>query len=104
MNKLRKLTSSKSFKKAASLTMCLMLMFTMCFSASAADSENYATDAVSSVSSAFSTVTSIISIGNIFQMVGIALAACVGFFFFWWGIRKVIGMVTKAFKKGKISV
>lgn len=105
MRKLKKIMSNKAVKKGVTMFMCLAMMFTMGMSAFAAEGDSaVASEAVNQVKTAFSTVTSTISITNILSMVGVALAACVGFFFFWWGIRKVIKMVTGAFKKGKISV
>ncbi len=106
MEKLRKFTSKKSVKKVMSLALCMMLMLSLGVTAFAAEGDtiDYSADAVSSVTNAFSTVTSTISISNVLAMIGIALAACVGLFFFWWGIRKVIAMVTAAFKKGRVSV
>lgn len=61
-------------------------------------------EAVSAASSAFSTITGTFSIANIMQVVTIAIAAALGFVFFWWAIRKVIRMVMEAFRKGKASV
>lgn len=106
MNKLQKFASNKAVKKVMTLILCVAMMLTVGISAFAADGDQTAvqSEAVSAVSSAFSTITSTISVSNILKMVGIALAACVAFFFFWWGIRKVIKMVTNAFKKGKVSV
>lgn len=105
MNKLQKMTQKPVFKRVLSFLMIFAIMGCMAIPAFAAEGDtSVANDAVSAVSSAFSTVTSTISVGNILKMVGIALGACVAFFFFWWGIRKVIKMVTNAFKKGKVSV
>lgn len=61
-------------------------------------------EAVSAASSAFNTITGTFSIANIMSIVGIALAAALGFVFFWWGVRKVVRMVMKAFSKGRASV
>lgn len=63
-----------------------------------------ASEALSAMSEGFSTITGTLSIGNVIKVAAIALGVCVGFMFFWWGIRKVIRMVQTAFKKGKVSV
>lgn len=94
---------SPKFKKILSAVCVVMVLSLCCFSAFAAEGDA-ASEAVSAASSAFTTVTSTISIANIMKGLGIALAGAVGFFFFWWAIRKVVKMVTSAFKKGKISV
>lgn len=105
MEKLRKFTSKKSVKKVMSLALCMMLMLSLGVTAFAEEATvDYSADAVSAVESAFDTITSTITIGNVLLMVSISLATCVGFFFFWWGIRKVIRMVTTALRKGRISV
>lgn len=44
------------------------------------------------------------NISTIASIIGIVLAACVGLFLFWWGARKVVRMVSSAFKKGRISL
>ena len=96
---------NSKLKKILSALCVVMVLSLCCFSAFAAEGQgDAASEAVSAASSAFTTVTSTISIANIMKGLGIALAGAVGFFFFWWAIRKVVRMVTSAFKKGKISV
>lgn len=72
--------------------------------ASAVVESDVAAEAVSAVGSAFSDVTSVFSVGSILKIIGIAVGACLGLVFMWWGLRKVISMVMGAFKKGKVSV
>lgn len=103
MKKLRKFTSKKSVKRVFSFAMCAMLMLSLGLPAFAAEGD-LSTEAVSAITSAFGEVTSTIKIGNVLSVLTIVLTTAVGFFFFWWGIRKVIKIVTAAFKKGKISV
>lgn len=95
----------RSFKKIFAILACVTVLGAMCIPAAfAADGASAASEAVSAITSGFSQITSTITIGNVLTVLGIVLAVAVGFFFFWWGIRKVVRVVTAAFKKGKISV
>ena len=97
----------KSFRKIFAILAAITVLGAMCIPAAFAaegDSVNYASEAVSAVKSGFSQITGTVTIGNVFSVLGIVLVTAVGFFFFWWGIRKVIRVVTKSFKSGRISV
>ena len=102
---MNKLIKSPKFKRVGAVILAMLCMAVMSFSCFAAEGQgDVASEAVSAASSAFTTISSTVSIANIMKALGIALAAAVGFFFFWWAIRKVVRMVSAAFKKGKISV
>lgn len=97
----------RSFKKIFAILACVTVLGAMCIPfafAAEGDVVSPASEAVSAITSGFSQITSTITIGNVLSVLGIVLAVAVGFFFFWWGIRKVVRVVTAAFKKGKISV
>lgn len=49
-------------------------------------------------------VTAEISIANVVAVLGVGLGVAAGFFLMYWGGRKLIKMLTSAFKKGKIAV
>lgn len=55
-------------------------------------------------SSVITAITDQISVQTIVGVLGVAVAACVGLAFMWWGLRKAIGMLMAAFKKGKVKV
>ena len=93
----------RSFKKIFAILACVTVLAAMCIPAAFA-ADDAASEAVSAITSGFGQITSTITIGNILSVLGIVLAVAVGFFFFWWGIRTVVRVVTAAFKKGKISV
>lgn len=67
----------------------------------AAPSTSDITGGVTTVTNA---VTSAFNISTIAEIIGIVLAGCVGLFLFWWGARKVVRMISAAFKKGKINL
>ena len=62
--------------------------------------DNTITDALSSVSS---TLTSSINPGTIASVIGLVLAGGIALYLTWFGIRKLISVVTKALK-GRLSV
>ena len=45
-----------------------------------------------------------ISAANVTAVLAVAVGACVGLVFMWWGIRKVSSMLMWAFKRGRIVV
>lgn len=53
---------------------------------------------VSGVQAATNAITSQFSISTIVSVLGIVMAACVGLFLFWWGVRKVISLIQNSFK------
>lgn len=61
---------------------------------------NDVTDALQTVGT---TLTSSINPGVIAGVIGIVLAACVALFLTWFGIRKLIGAITRALR-GRLSV
>lgn len=100
---MKNLIRSRNFKRIFACLAVVLIMGAMAVPCFAAEGDA-ASEAVSAMNQGFSTITGTLSIGNIIKVAAIALGVCVGFMFFWWGIRKVIRMVTAAFKKGKVSV
>lgn len=97
----------KSFRKIFAILAVVTVLGAMCIPfafAAEGDSANYASEAVSAMKSGFSQVTGTITISNVLTVLAIVLGTAVGFFFFWWGIRKVIRVVSKSFKSGRVSV
>lgn len=101
MNKVKNFMQSKAVKRIFAALCCISVMFTMalpCFA------EDVTENPVSQIQSAFGNVTSTIKISNVVSVIGIVMAAAVGFVLFWWGLRKVIKVIMSAFKKGRVSV
>lgn len=67
----------------------------------AADGTN---EAVSAAKSLMESATGTLNIGNIVAIVGAGIGAVIGLFLSWWGARKLVNMLMKAFKKGKVSL
>lgn len=94
----------KTFKKVFAILCVVMMMATLGITCFATDSGDTADVAVSAMKSALGEVTSTLSIGNILTILGALIGACIVLVFFWWGLRKLIGAVMTAFKKGRLSV
>lgn len=95
--------NKKMFKKLLALVAVICVVFCMSVPAFAMDSTNYADEAVSAMQQGLSTVTGTLTIGNILTVILSVLGIAVGFMFFWWGLRKIIGMARRAFTKGSIN-
>ena len=54
--------------------------------------------------SVITTLQSQISVATIVEVLGVGAGIAVGFAFMWWGVRKLIAVLMKAFKKGKVSL
>lgn len=107
MNKLANFARKPAVKKVFGILMCAMMFVSMALPASAADAvapSDFSDEAVAGMQDALSFVTATLSIGTILKVVGVGLGIAVGFFLLWWGMRKLIKMVRKAFASGKVSV
>lgn len=58
----------------------------------------------SDFSSIITNLTNQFSVSTIVGILGQAVILSVGFVFMWWGVRKIIGIIMKAVKKGKAGV
>lgn len=100
---IRQFVHSKSFMRSLCIFAVVSVIACMgCISAFAAEGD--AATVVSGVQTVTDAVRSEFSISTIASIIGIVLAGCVGLFLFWWGSRKVVRMISSAFKKGKISL
>ena len=61
---------------------------------------NEITDALTSVNTA---LTSAINPATVAAVIGVVLGSCVALFLTWFGIRKIVGAITRALK-GRLSV
>ena len=62
------------------------------------------TDAVNAAKELMTTASGTLNIANIVAIIGAGIGAVIGLFLAWWGARKLLGMLMKAFKKGKVSM
>lgn len=92
------------FKKVFAVLLAVMMFATLGVTIASAADGDAASEAVSAVQSGLSSLTGTLSVGNIMTIILSVLGVAVGFMFFWWAIRKVVRMVSAAFKKGRVSV
>ena len=89
-------------RRAMGLFTALCLVVGTAVSASAAGTTDTVT--ASDWQPVLDAITSQISVGTVVAVLAAVVGACVGFAFMWWGLRKAVGALMKAFKKGKVSV
>lgn len=108
MNKLAKFARKPAVKKIFGVFFSVLMVFSMALPSFAAEGDiptsNYADEAAAGMQSVLDQVTATLSIGSILKFVAVAVGIAIGFFLFWWGTRKVIKIVRKAFASGKVSV
>lgn len=61
-------------------------------------------EAVSAAQQMMQAATGTLSIGNIVAIIVAGIGAVIGLFLAWWGVRKLMGMLMAAFKKGKVKL
>lgn len=49
-------------------------------------------------------LTSQISVSTVVGVLAAVVAACIGLVFMWWGLRKGLSAIMKAFKSGKFRI
>lgn len=101
IKKIKQIFGNSTVKKILAFTGVISVMCCMGLACSAEESAADITQGIQTVTEA---VTGQFSIATIASIIGIVLAACVGLFLFWWGARKVVRMISSAFKGGKISI
>lgn len=104
MKRLNKFFKSKFGKLALTCLAVVTIVATMAVGCFAAESESDVASAVTGVTTLFGNVTSVFSFANIVSMIGIAIGAAAVLTLAWFGLRKVISMIQKALKKGRVSV
>lgn len=57
----------------------------------------------SDLSSVLTAITEQISVSTVIAVVAGAIGASIGLVFMWWGVRKLIRVIMKAFKSGKLG-
>lgn len=62
------------------------------------------TEAVSAAKALMEAATATLNIGNVVAILSAGIGAVLGMFLSWWGARKLVNMLIKVFKKGKISL
>lgn len=58
----------------------------------------------SSFSSVISAITGQISVATVVEVLAYAAGLAIGFVFMWWGVRKALKVLMKAFRGGRASL
>lgn len=107
MKSLQKFSNSKLGKIFAVVmtVLCIGSMFLVGASAETVTVNNITADeAIDAAEGLFGTITGTLNFTNIAKVLGIGLAAVIGIWLAWWGVRKLTKMITKALTKGKLSL
>lgn len=104
MNKINTFFKSKFAKIAMSCLLIVTIVATMAIGCFAAETASDVSSAVTGVTTLFGDVTSVFTFANIVSMIGIAIGSAAVLTLAWFGLRKVISMIQKALKKGRVSV
>lgn len=54
--------------------------------------------------SVITALTNQISVETIVSVLAVLVGAVIGIVFMWWGVRKVVGAIMSAFRKGRVSL
>lgn len=105
MKRLNAFFKSKFGKVALTCLAVVTIVATMAVSCFAVDTTvDYSAEAVSGITTIFNSITSVITFGNFIKMIVIGIGAAAGITLSMFGLRKVISMIQKALKKGRVSV
>lgn len=108
MNKLKAkfhgFAHSKAGKRIMAFAMSAMLAISMAFSAAAEGEVGSGADAIAAAKSVIGEATKTINISNLTTILVYGVGIAIGLFLLWWGARKLVRIVTAAFKRGKVSV
>lgn len=60
--------------------------------------------AVNAAKGLFANVTSVLNFANISKVLAIGIGAVIGIWLAWWGIRKLVRMLTNVLQRGRVSL
>lgn len=109
MNKLKAkfqgFVHSKAGKRILAVFGAMLVMCSMAVPAFAVEGEVGAgADAIAAAKSVIGEATKTINISNLTTILVYGVGIAIGLFLLWWGARKLVRIVTAAFKRGKVSV
>ncbi len=61
-------------------------------------------EAVNAAKGLFATVTGTLNFANIAKVLSIGIGAVIGIWLAWWGIRKLVRMLTNVLQKGRVQL
>lgn len=105
MNKLKRWSQSKIGKRILAVMGAMLVMCSMAIPAFAAEGDVGAgADAIAAAKSIIGEATATINVANLTTILVYGVGIAIVLFLMWWGARKLLRIVTAAFKRGKVSV
>lgn len=104
MNKLKRWCRTKAGKRILAVFGAMLVMCSMAVPAFAVEGEAPGADAIAAAKSVIGEATKTINISNLTTILVYGVGIAIGLFLLWWGARKLVRIVTAAFKRGKVSV
>lgn len=104
--------SKKAKKILAVVSAVVISLMSFCCLAFATDATTTVTspadldgdDAVAAAQTLFNQVAGVLNFANIAKVLGIGIAAVIGIWLAWWGLRKLVRMLVNVIRKGKLSL
>lgn len=104
MNKLKRWCRTKAGKRILAVFGAMLVMCSMAVPAFAIEGEAAGADAIAAAKSIIGEATATINVANLTTILVYGVGIAIVLFLMWWGARKLLRIVTAAFKRGKVSV
>lgn len=102
---------SKKTKKIIGIVLSVaVLALSFCFSALASNTpatspaDMDVDQAVSAASTLFNKVAGTLNFASVAKVLSIGIGAAIGIYLAWWGLRKLVRMLTRVLERGKLSL
>lgn len=104
MNKLKRWCRTKAGKRILAVFGAMLVMCSMAVPAFAVEGAAAGADAIAAAKSIIGEATATINVANLTTILVYGVGIAIVLFLMWWGARKLLRIVTAAFKRGKVSV
>lgn len=104
MNKLKRWCQTKAGKRILAVFGAMLVMCSMAVPAFAVEGAAAGADAIAAAKSIIGEATATINVANLTTILVYGVGIAIVLFLLWWGARKLLRIVTAAFKRGKVSV
>lgn len=104
MNKLKRWCRTKAGKRILAVFGAMLVMCSMAVPAFAVEGVAAGADAIAAAKSIIGEATATINVANLTTILVYGVGIAIVLFLMWWGARKLLRIVTAAFKRGKVSV
>lgn len=102
---------SKKTKKIIGIVLSVaVLALSFCFSvfasgtAATSPADMDVDQAVSAASTLFNKVAGTLNFASVAKVLSIGIGAAIGIYLAWWGLRKLVRMLTRVLERGKLSM